>query len=198
LPRGASIEFWRNLCANLWAIVQNGCALRVATDSADRPQSHALIDFAHVADRMAAHRRFFPNSNVIAFSRSSRGDGVIDELYDLIGGRPTVQAATELFYKKVQADETLQPFFGNANMEQLLARQSMFISMLLGGRTVYTGADLAAAHARARKQGLNDGHFDRFMKHFREALKEVGVEAEKSDKVVKLLESRRGAVLNPS
>jgi len=32
---------------------------------------------------------------------------VIDELYDLIGGRPTVQAATESFYRRVFADETL-------------------------------------------------------------------------------------------
>ena len=73
----------------------------------------------------------------------------------------------------------------------------MFVSMLLGGRIVYTGADIAAAHARAREQGLNDGHFDRFLRHFREALVEVGVETDKADKVLKLLESRRSVVLNP-
>jgi truncated hemoglobin YjbI len=73
----------------------------------------------------------------------------------------------------------------------------MFISMLLGGRVVYTGKDIHAAHTHAREQGLNDGHFDRFLQHFREALKEVGVEAEKTERVVKLLESRRSAVLNP-
>jgi truncated hemoglobin YjbI len=72
----------------------------------------------------------------------------------------------------------------------------MFISMLLGGRVVYTGKDIAAAHARARKLGLNDGHFDRFLRHFREALEEVGVEPDKAEKVVKLLERRRSAVLN--
>jgi hypothetical protein len=35
---------------------------------------------------------------------------VIDDLYDLIGGRQTVRAATESFYKRVFADETLRPF----------------------------------------------------------------------------------------
>jgi hypothetical protein len=35
----------------------------------------------------------------------------------------------------------------------------MFISMLLGGRVVYTGKDIHAAHARAREEGLNDTHF---------------------------------------
>jgi len=122
---------------------------------------------------------------------------VIDELYGLIGGRPTEQAATESFYRRVFADETLRPFFRGADMAQLRARQSMFLSMLLGGRIVYTGADIAAAHTRAREQGLNDGHFDRFLRHFRDALMEVGVGTDKADKVLKLLESKRGAVLNP-
>lgn len=122
---------------------------------------------------------------------------MIDELYDLIGGQPTVQAATESFYNRVFADETLRPFFRSTDMGQLRARQSMFVSMLLGGRVVYTGADIATAHARAREQGLNDGHFDRFVRYFRDALMEVGVEADKADKVLKLLESRRSAVLNP-
>jgi hemoglobin len=121
---------------------------------------------------------------------------VIDDLYDLIGGRQTVWAATESFYRRVLADDTLSPFFKSTDVAQLRARQSMFISMLLGGRVVYTGKDIHAAHAHAREQGLNDGHFDRFVKHFREALDEVGVECGKVEKVVKLLEGRRSAVLN--
>jgi truncated hemoglobin YjbI len=73
----------------------------------------------------------------------------------------------------------------------------MFLSMLLGGSLVYTGRDIHAAHRSAREQGLNDGHFDRFMRHFREALTEVGVDTDKIAKIIKLLESRRNAVLNP-
>jgi len=83
------------------------------------------------------------------------------------------------------------------DVAQLRARQSMFISMLLGGRIVYTGRDIHAAHLHAREQGLNDGHFDRFLGHFHDALKEVGIETDKVDKVTKLLETRRNAVLNP-
>jgi truncated hemoglobin YjbI len=122
---------------------------------------------------------------------------VIDDLYDLIGGRQTVWAATEAFYKRVFADDTLRPFFKTTDMAQLSARQSMFISMLLGGRVAYTGKDIQTAHAHAREQGLNDGHFDKFLSHFREALREVGVEADKVEKVTRLLETRRNAVLNP-
>ena len=122
---------------------------------------------------------------------------MIDELYDLIGGKRTVWAATDAFYRRVLADDTLRIFFKTTDMAQLRARQSMFISMLLGGRIVYTGKDIAAAHAHAREQGLNDGHFDKFLKYFREALNELGVQADKVEKVMKLLESRRSAVLNP-
>jgi truncated hemoglobin YjbI len=122
---------------------------------------------------------------------------VIDELYDLIGGKQIVWSATESFYRRVFADDTLRPFFKTTDMAQLVARQSMFISMLLGGRVVYTGKDIHSAHAHAREQGLNDGHFDKFLRHFREALNEVGVEADKVRKVTKLLEDKRNAVLNP-
>lgn len=119
-----------------------------------------------------------------------------DELFEIVGGDETIRAATELFYRKVFGDDTLRPFFQTTDMDQLRARQRMFLSMLLGGSTPYTGKDIASAHAGARAAGLNDGHFDRFIRHFREALKEVGVERRKARQVLRLLESKRGAVLN--
>jgi hemoglobin len=122
---------------------------------------------------------------------------MIDDLYDLIGGRRTVWAATERFYDKVLEDESLRPFFTRTDMAHLRSRQSMFISMLLGGRVVYTGKDIHDAHARARSHGLSDEHFNTFLKHFRTALEEVGVKPEKAEKVMKLLEGRRNDVLNP-
>jgi hemoglobin len=121
---------------------------------------------------------------------------MIDKLYDLIGGNRTVWAATEAFYRRVLADDTIRRFFDTTDMAQLRTRQSMFISMLLGGAVVYTGKDIAEAHAHARQQGLNDVNFDRFLNHFREALNEVGVQSGKVEKVMKLLEGKRSAVLN--
>jgi hemoglobin len=121
---------------------------------------------------------------------------MIGELFDLIGGRRTVWAATEAFYRRVLADNALSPFFEKTDMAQLRARYCMFISMLVGGQNVYTGEDIAAAHLHARAKGLNDRHYDRFLEHFRQALQEVGVQADKIDKVTKLLESKRRIVLN--
>lgn len=123
---------------------------------------------------------------------------MIDELYDLIGGRHTIAKATDLFYKKVLADPTLRPFFDRADIKQLRSHQSMFISMLVGGRVVYTGKELGAAHAGARAHGVGNAHFDTFVAHFREALLEVGVDSAKADKVIRLLEQKRDLILRGS
>ena len=106
--------------------------------------------------------------------------GMIDDLYVTIGGGQTVSAAIESFYRRVMEDENLRPFFDSTDMAHLRARQNMFISMLLGGRVVYSGKDINAAHAQARARGLAGEHWDAFLKHFRAALDEVGVEDRKS------------------
>jgi truncated hemoglobin YjbI len=123
---------------------------------------------------------------------------MIDKLYETIGGNRTIWAATESFYRRVLADPELQPFFQSVDMQHLVARQSMFVSMLLGGRVVYTGNDIGNAHERVRSLGLTGTHFDAFLKHFRAALDEVGVPPDKADEVMKLLEARRSAVLHDS
>ncbi|HXX02363.1 MAG TPA: group 1 truncated hemoglobin [Candidatus Acidoferrales bacterium] len=120
---------------------------------------------------------------------------MIENLYDLIGGQQTIKAATERFYEKVLQDERLRGFFAQADMAHLRSRQVMFVSMLLGGR-VYTGKDIRDAHALARNQGMTHEHFDLFLKHFRDALEEVGVEPENAAKVIQPLESKRKVVLD--
>lgn len=119
-----------------------------------------------------------------------------DILYETIGGRRTVGAAVESFYRRVLADNTVRHFFEGVDMEHLRARQSMFVSMLVGGRIVYTGKDITAAHGRSRELGLKDSHFDTILMHFRASLEEVGVQADRVEKIMVLLEGTRNAVLN--
>jgi len=124
---------------------------------------------------------------------------MIDDLYTKytnIGGQRTIQAATDSFYRRVLEDESLRDFFDSTDMAHLRAGQSMFVSMLLGGREVYTGKEIGAAHAHSRAKGLTAQHFDRFLMHFRAALDEVGVKPHKAEKVLELLEAQRDIVLN--
>jgi len=118
-----------------------------------------------------------------------------EDLFELIGGGSVIQTATELFYNRLLEDDNLCHFFKRADMAHLRSRQIMFISMLLGGR-VHTGKDIHDAHGWSRDHGLNDGHFDLFLKHFRAALEQAGVKPENAEKVMKRLESKRSAVLN--
>ncbi len=121
---------------------------------------------------------------------------VLDDLYDTIGGNGTIEKAIGAFYKRVLADESLGHFFHSTDMAHLRSGQSMFISMLVGGRAVYTGKDIHTAHAQARAEGLTGEHFAAFLNHFREALKEAGVQPDKAEKIIGLLQSHRAAVLN--
>jgi hemoglobin len=94
---------------------------------------------------------------------------MVDNLFETVGGRGTISSAVDSFYRRVLADESVQHFFRNVDMEHLRARQSMFVSMLLGERVVYTG------------QASLDG---------------VGVKPDNVEKIMVLLEGTRKVVLN--
>ena len=117
------------------------------------------------------------------------------DLFTLIGGAPTVSAIIDAFFRRVLADESMNHFFAGANLERLRAHQNSFLSALLGGPEPHTPQDIRAAHAHLRL-ALNDTHFDTFLAHFRASLKEIGVKDDKLERVIKLLEGKRSAVLN--
>jgi len=117
------------------------------------------------------------------------------DLFSLIGGSQTVSAAVEAFYRRILADESIGHFFTHSDLAHLRAHQNMFVSALLGGPEPYTGRAIGAIHAHLKPR-LNDAHFDAFLKHFRAALREVGVNDDKVDRIIKLLEGKRSSVLN--
>jgi hemoglobin len=118
-----------------------------------------------------------------------------DSLYDTIGGSKRINDAVELFYAKVFADDSLRSFFEGVDLKGLHARQSMFVSMLVGGQKVYSGKNLTLAHAGSRLKGMSDVHFDTMLDHFRAALTEVQVAPNRVAEIITLLESTRDAVL---
>ncbi len=117
-------------------------------------------------------------------------------IYEKIGGKSTILTVVNAFYRRVLADESLSRFFNQGEMENLEARQSMFLTMLLGGRVLDSGEEVRAAHQKSRAMGLNDFHFDAFLVHFRAALEETGVPPDSLAKIMDLLEEKRAAVLN--
>jgi len=117
------------------------------------------------------------------------------DLFSMIGGSKTVQAAIDVFLHRVLADKGISHFFAGTNVAHLRAHYAMFMSALLGGPEPYTGRDIGEVHAHLLPR-LKDTHFDAFLKHFRESLNEVCVRGDRVERVMNLLEAKRKAVLN--
>ena len=51
-------------------------------------------------------------------------------LYDQLGGEPAVNAAVDIFYRKVLADDRISRFFEGVDMEEQAAKQKAFLTMV--------------------------------------------------------------------
>ncbi len=116
-------------------------------------------------------------------------------LFEQIGGEAAVNAAVDIFYRKVLADYRINRFFDNVDMEQQAAKQKAFLTMAFGGPNNYTGTDMRNAHARLVKMGLDDSHFDAVMEHLGGTLKELNVSDNLIAQVAAIAESTRNDVL---
>ena len=96
-------------------------------------------------------------------------------LYEKIGGEAAVDAAVDLFYRKVLADDRINMFFEDVDMEKQAAKQKGFLTFAFGGPNNYTGKDMREGHKHLVERGLNDSHFDAVMEHLGGTLKELGV-----------------------
>jgi len=117
-------------------------------------------------------------------------------VYEQIGGAKAMDAAVDLFYRKVLADDRISHFFETVDMERQAAKQKAFLTMVFGGPNNYTGLDMRKGHAHLVKQGLNDSHFNAVAEHLGSTLQELGVPAPLIQQVLQTAESTRADVLN--
>lgn len=116
-------------------------------------------------------------------------------LYERIGGEPAVNAAVDIFYRKVLSDHRINRFFDNADMDQQIAKQKAFFTMAFGGPNNYTGKDMRNAHAHLVKMGLNESHFDAVMEHLGATLVELNVPQDLIAEAAGIALGARGDVL---
>ena len=93
-------------------------------------------------------------------------------IYEQIGGAAAMDAAVELFYRKVLADERINSYFETVDMEGQRAKQKAFLSFAFGAPSAYTGKDMRKAHAHMK---LSEADFDAVMENLGATLKELGV-----------------------
>ncbi len=116
-------------------------------------------------------------------------------LYEDLGGAAAVNAAVDIFYRKVLRDERISRFFKGVDMEKQAAKQKSFLTMAFGGPNKYTGLDMRKAHAHLVMQGLNDAHFDAVVEDLGATLKELKVPDNLIAKVAAIAETTRNDVL---
>lgn len=117
-------------------------------------------------------------------------------LYERLGGEPAVNAAVDIFYRKVIADARINYFFFGVNISEQAAKQKAFLSMAFGGPHEYTGRDMRRSHAKLVGMGMNDRHFDIVLDHLRSTLKQLDAPENLIQEVIDICESTREDVMN--
>lgn len=97
-----------------------------------------------------------------------------NSIYERLGGEAAVDAAVDIFYRKVLADDRISKFFDDVDMDRQRAKQKAFLTFAFGGPNAYSGKDMRTAHAR---MNLTEEHFNAVMENLGATLTELGVPA---------------------
>lgn len=113
-------------------------------------------------------------------------------LYEKLGGQQFVAQIVDDFYQRVLADDTVNYFFANTDMEKQRRHQTAFISHALGGSNQYTGRSMEKAHAGLNRQ---PEHFEAIANHLGESLDEYELTQAEIKSVLQRVSTLREAVL---
>ena len=117
-------------------------------------------------------------------------------IYEQIGGAPAVEAAVDIFYRKVLTDDRVSRFFDDVDMDRQSAKQKAFLTMAFGGPVNYTGQDMRRGHLHLISRGMNDDHVDVVLELLGETLTELNVPAEIINQIAAVANSVRDDVLD--
>lgn len=121
-----------------------------------------------------------------------------ESLFERLGGQAAVDAAVDIFYRKMLTDERVCHFFDDVDMEQQIVKQKGFLTMAFGGPHHYSGKNMREGHAHLLKRGLTDAHVDIVIEHLGATLSELGVSPEDINQVASIANSVRDDVLGRS
>jgi hemoglobin len=97
---------------------------------------------------------------------------MVTSLYERLGGEPAVNAAVDIFYRKVLTDSRISHFFDSTDMDLQRAKQKAFLTFAFGGPNAYTGRDMRMAHAHMK---LTEDDFAAVMENLGSTLKDLKV-----------------------
>lgn len=117
----------------------------------------------------------------------------MSSVFEKIGGAASVDAAVDIFYRRVLGDDLISHFFDSVDMDRQIGKQKAFLTMAFGGPNSYSGKDMRAAH---KHMHLKEEHFNAVAGHLSGTLQELNVPQELINEVMAIAASTHDDVLN--
>lgn len=114
-------------------------------------------------------------------------------IYARLGGQEAIDAAVDIFYKKVLADPKVNYLFENVNMKTQARKQKQFLGAAFGGPALWQGKDMREAH---KHLSLTEEHFAAIAGHLSATLQELKVDPKLMGEIMELVGSTKDDVLN--
>jgi hemoglobin len=115
-------------------------------------------------------------------------------LYERIGGEAAVDAAVDVFYRRVIGDDRIAHHFDDIDMNIQREKQKAFLTFAFGGpRRPASDRDMRQAHARLK---LTESDFDAVMEHLGATLEALAVPAPLIAEAASVALSVKNDVLN--
>ena len=100
----------------------------------------------------------------------------MSNLYERLGGENAVNAAVELFYRKVLADGRIAQFFDGVDIDQQIAKQKSFLTMAFGGIQMITREPTCAMRISvSSRRASMISHVDAVIENLNYTLRDLGV-----------------------
>ncbi|WP_262178016.1 truncated hemoglobin [Haloarcula laminariae] len=104
-----------------------------------------------------------------------------DTLYERLGGQDGIRAVVDDFYDRLVADDSLGPFFEDADVSKLRRTQTDFLCEAAGGPETYDATPVREAHIDVP---FTPEHIERAVELLYRSLDEFDVPDEDADAVV--------------
>jgi len=118
-----------------------------------------------------------------------------ENLFDAVGGLPTLERVHKRFYDKVYAHPWLGKFFEGHRQALIENRQTQFMAEKMGGPIVYPGKAPEVAH---KAMYITEELFELRQQLLRESLEEDGLDEALIERWLKIDSAFRHKIVNPS
>jgi truncated hemoglobin YjbI len=118
-----------------------------------------------------------------------------ESLFDLIGGRPTLDKVHKSFYDKIYKHPWIGQYFQGIQQEIIEAQQSDFMSQAMGGPAMYLGKLPIPAH---RHMFISEELFELRTELLKEAFQEAGVSDQNQEHWLKIDQAFKNGIVKKS